>query len=93
MGTRQYEQFFNTPVWKTLLRNLVIYIVGLPVLIPIFFFPKDGGYHWVTKMMCKTVVPVTLGNFMLFAIGKWIALKLNLGNATVTTNNSGGGAE
>ena len=86
MGTRKYRQFYKTKPFTTMLRILLTSIVGCPTLCGIFLCPRSG-IHWTTKLLFKTVIPITLGNFYLFGFAKYVALKAQLINTTVVEDD------
>lgn len=81
MGTRKFKEFNKTSNFTTLKRFLVCNFVGCPLLSGIILCPKD--VHFLTKLICKTVIPITLGNFYLFACSKYVADKAGLLNTKV----------
>ena len=82
MDTRKYRQFNKTSFCTTLLRVIVCTLVGSPTLVGIIATPSKG-IHWATKLMCKTVIPISLGNFYLFSCSKYFALQSGLMNTTI----------
>jgi hypothetical protein len=66
------------------MRSLLAFIIFSPILSSVFLFPKT--YHWFIVLLGRTVVPVGLGNFYLFALTKWQSLKAGLANPKVTTD-------
>ena len=71
----------------TILRILMTCLIGIPILSPAVLFPKTG-YHWSTVMMARTVVPVSLGNFYLYACSKYVGLKLDMINTSTDKTES-----
>ena len=82
MGTRKYRIFFKTKPFTTMLRLLVCTFVGCPTLCGIFLCPQSG-IHWTTKLLLKTVIPISLGNFYLFGFAKYVAMRAKLINTTI----------
>jgi len=83
-NTRKYSRFYETPIWKTLLRCILIVLICSPFLICIFTFPKN--YHWSVVVMGRCVVPTTLAVMELFVVSKWIFVKLGLANDHESTD-------
>ena len=86
MGTRKYKDFNKTSLFTTLLRLLVCTLVGCPTLCGIVLCPKTG-IHWMTKLLIKTVIPISLGNCYLFGFSKYVASKVNLINYTISAKS------
>ena len=84
MGTRKYKEFNKTTPFTTLLRLLLCTFIGCPTLCGIILCPKD--VHWTTKLICKTVIPISLGNFYLFSCSKYVGLKAGLINTKVDSS-------
>ena len=82
MGTRKFKEFNKTSSFTTLLRLLICTFVGCPSLCGIILCPRTG-IHWSTKLICKTVIPISLGNCYLFGFSKYVAYKANLINTKV----------
>ena len=82
MGTRKYKDFNKTSHFTTLKRVLFCNLVGSPLLCGIILCPSKG-IHWTTKLVFKTVIPITLGNFFLFGCSKYVALQAGLINTHV----------
>lgn len=61
---------------------IVCTVVGSWTLTGLVVTPSKG-IHWVTKLVCKTLIPISLGNFYLFSCSKYVALKAGLINTTV----------
>ena len=74
----------------TLKRVIVTSLIGSPSLSLIVLCPKSG-IHWVTKMILKTVIPVTLGNLYLYSCTKYIGYKFGLINEAESTWQDGDG--
>ena len=85
MGTRKYKEFNKTSFITTLLRLIVCTLVGCPTLCGIVLCPKTG-IHWMTKLLIKTVIPISLGNCYLFGLSKYVASKANLINFTISAD-------
>ena len=86
MGTRKYKHFHKTSPFMTFKRIIVLTLIGCPFLSPIVLCPRTG-LHWATKLLLKTVIPVTLGNLYLFSCTKFVGYKLGLINATETLSD------
>ena len=87
MGTRKYKEFNKTSSFTTLLRLLVCTFVGCPSLCGIILCPKTG-IHWMTKLVFKTLIPISLGNLYLFAFSKYVAMKADLINTKVDLSDT-----
>ena len=85
MGTRKYKKFNRTAPFTTLKRIIFTTFVGCPVLCGIVLCPSHG-IHWSVKLLFKVVIPLTLGNFYLFGVSKWVALQFNLINTSTVSS-------
>ena len=54
-------------------------MIGCPTLTGMFVCPKTG-IHWCVKLLFRTVVPISLGNFYLYACSKYVGHKAGLIN-------------
>ena len=81
MGTRKFKNFHKTTPFTTLKRVVVTTLVGSPSLSLIVLCPKTG-LHWATKLLLKTVIPVSLGNLYLYACTKYVGNRVGLINNT-----------
>mmetsp|Transcript_30380 Transcript_30380/g.37396 ORF Transcript_30380/g.37396 Transcript_30380/m.37396 type:complete len:344 (+) Transcript_30380:343-1374(+) len=79
MGTHKYKEFNKTTPFITMLRVIICTITGSPSLAGLILCPSKG-IHWTTKLLFKTVIPISLGNFYLFGCSKYVALKAGLIN-------------
>jgi hypothetical protein len=84
MNTRQCTSFYQTSILVTILRSLMGFLIFSPILSSVFLFPKT--YHWFIVLLGRTVVPVGLGNFYLFALTKWLSLKAGLAISKETSD-------
>ena len=65
---------------------MICSLIGCPLLCGIFLCPSHG-IHWTTKLIAKTVVPITLGNFYLFGFSKYVGLKAGLINTKIADDS------
>ena len=79
MGTRKFKEFNQTSMFTTFKRLLVCTMIGCPTLTGMFVCPKTG-IHWCVKLLFRTVVPISLGNFYLYACSKYVGHKAGLIN-------------
>ena len=79
MNTRRFTRFYDTNLSSSLMRIVLTFIVFSPFIAPAFVFPKHK-YHWVVTTLCRTVIPVSLGNFALFGLAKFVSFKAGLIN-------------
>ena len=79
MGTRKFKKFHKTTPFKTFLRVVATTLIGSPTLSLLVLCPKTG-LHWTTKLLLKTVIPVSLGNLYLYACTKYVGYKLGVIN-------------